>query len=319
MNTDTQVITEVNTIVTHLRPHIDEIVAIVLLRNYGEEKFPGIKKAKIAFWNAGTTNTENKSWKQHHREGKILIGVGGSCFDEHPSAATERKEGHCAATLVAEYLGISKLPELEQLLRYTLVNDTKGGNNPFDLAALINLMNKRWFDTDPQGALNWGMQAIETLLEKQVKFFRKTAKEFEKYANVIECTHKGRSIIVVAIQSNDEDMGAYARSDYGANAAIVIQQNSKKQVSITSQKRAKINFDKAIITLRRKEAYLKKIDFSKLDLSVDGTMPEITEWYYDKVAARILNGSLSAPNVTPTQIPFDELIGMVIKALSTAE
>ena len=252
MNTNTQVLSAVNTIVTHRRPHIDEIVAIVLLRAYGEKKFPGIKNATLAFWDAGSANTDNKSWKQHHREGRVLIGVGGSCFDEHPSATNDRKDGHCAATLVAQYLGISDLPELEQLLRYTLNNDTKGGNNPFDLAALTNLMNKTWFDTNPQGAVNWAIQAVEMLLQKQVKFFRQTAKEFNEYAEVIKCDHKGKNITVVAIQSNDEDMGAYARSDYGASAAIVIQQNQKGQVSITSQKRAKIDFSKAIVVIRRK-------------------------------------------------------------------
>ncbi len=317
MNTNTQVLSAVNTIVTHRRPHIDEIVAIVLLRAYGEKKFPGIKNATLAFWDAGSANTDNKSWKQHHREGRVLIGVGGSCFDEHPSATNDRKDGHCAATLVAQYLGISDLPELEQLLRYTLNNDTKGGNNPFDLAALTNLMNKTWFDTNPQGAVNWAIQAVEMLLQKQVKFFRQTAKEFNEYAEVIKCDHKGKNITVVAIQSNDEDMGAYARSDYGASAAIVIQQNQKGQVSITSQKRAKIDFSKAIVVIRRKEAYLKKIDFSKMNLTIEGTIPEISEWYYDEPAARILNGSLTAPNVAATQIPFGELIGMIIKALST--
>lgn len=309
MNTQTQIC--VHTIVTHKRPHVDEIVAIVLLKQYGRKKFPGIESAKIEFWDAGIKTPDGKDWKQYHKEGVLLVGVGASCFDEHPAALGDRKEEHCAATLVAKYLKIQEKPELEQLLRYTLTNDTKGGNNPFDLAALITLGNKRWFDTNPQDILEWCMQPIQWWIEKQIKFFVETKKEFDEYANVFECIYQGRNITVVAIQSSDPEIGAYARSDYGANAQVVIQQNSKKQVTISTQKRAKICLDDVIEALRQKEAYWKRIDSKNLKLRVNGTIPEIEEWYYDKPAARILNGSLSAPNVKPTKIAFDEIVKIV--------
>lgn len=305
----------INTIVTHKRPHVDEIVAIVLLQQYGRTMFPGIEKAKIEFWDAGNKTPDGKNWKQHHQEGRLLIGVGSSCFDEHPSTDKDRADEHCAATLVAKYLGISDKPELEQLLRYTLTNDTKGGNSPFDLAALITLGNKTWFDTDPQGILEWSMQPITWWLQKQIKFFTKTKAEFEKWANVFSCLHKGREVIVVAIQSDDIEIGAYARSGYGAQANIVIQQNSKGQVSISSQKRANICFDDVIVEIRKKEAKLKHVQYSGLNLGADGTLPEIPEWYYDKPSARLLNGALSAPNVPATKIDFEDLVSIVKRGL----
>ena len=36
-------------ILTHERPHLDEIVAIWFLRKFGEQRFPGISKAAITF------------------------------------------------------------------------------------------------------------------------------------------------------------------------------------------------------------------------------------------------------------------------------
>ena len=306
----------VHMIVTHIRPHVDEIVAIVLLQHYGKKHFPGIVDARIEFWDAGSRTQDGKDWKQHLKEGHLLVGLGGSCFDEHPSVNTERKEEHCAATLVAKYLGIEDRPELEQLLRYTLVNDTKGGNNIFDLAALITLGNKRWFDSNPQEILEWAMQPVVWYLEKQIKFFTKTREEFEKFSNIINCIYKGREITIVAIQSDDPDVGAYSRSQYGVNAAIVIQQNYKGQVMISSQKRAKICFNEVIIELRKKEARFKNISYSGLKLDDDGTIPEIPEWYYDKPAARILNGALSAPNVPVTKIPLEEIVKLVQRELN---
>ena len=315
MNKKTLVITGVHTIVTHQMPHVDEVAGIVLLRQYGEEKFPGIKKAKFVFWDAGSRPHDKKNWMDHAKEGRLLVGIGGGCFDEHPNENTDRAKSHCAATLIAEYLGIDKKPEVQQLLKYTLNNDTNGGTNPFDLGALINLGNKTWWDTDPQAIFSWAMQPIEWHLLKQRKFFIETKKEFDTYANIIPIVYKGRTIKIVAIESNDTEIGAYARSEHGTSAAIVIQKNEKGQIAITSQKRAAINFDEVIVHLRKKEAQIKRLPFQGLDLSVDGTLPEIDNWYYDKPAGRILNGSLSAPNVTATRIYFNCIIDIVCETL----
>lgn len=42
-------------IVTHFRPHADELIALIFLRNFkeGEEKFPGVKDAQIEFLASG--------------------------------------------------------------------------------------------------------------------------------------------------------------------------------------------------------------------------------------------------------------------------
>lgn len=307
---------EIKAIVTHKRPHVDEIVAIVLLQSYGKKMFPGIEKAPIKFWDAGIGSLGTKTWKEYHKEGYILVGIGGGCFDEHPSSTKERSEDHCAATLVAKYLKIDHWPALEQILRYTKTNDTKGGNNPFDLAALITLGNKIWFDTDPQGILEWAMQPIKWWLKKQADFFTTTKKEFDTHARVFSCFYKGRKITIVSIKSDNPEIGAYARSKYGVEAQVVIQKNSKGQVSITSQKRASICFDRVVVALRKKEMQLKKIFYPKIDFASDGTIPQIPEWYYDKNAARIFNGSLSATEVPPTKIYFGDIVKMVQHGLS---
>ncbi len=85
---------------------------------------------------------------------------------------------------------------------------------------------------------------------------------------------------------------------------------------ISSQKRAKICFNEVIIELRKKEARFKNISYSGLKLDDDGTIPEIPEWYYDKPAARILNGALSAPNVPVTKIPLEEIVKLVQRELN---
>ncbi|MEI6022550.1 MAG: hypothetical protein WCQ32_01775 [bacterium] len=304
---------------THHRPHVDEIVAIRLLQKYGRKTFPGIEKANFAFWDAGARSKDPKSWADYLQQGLLLVGIGGGCFDEHPSATIDRAKGHCAATLVAEYLGISNNPELHQLLKYTLANDTKGSVNPLDLGAMIHLANKHWWEKDMQGTLTWALQLIDLYLLDQEKFFSETKKEYDKWAKIIPVVYKGRDINIVAIQSDDQNVGAYARSSNGCNAAVVIQQNIKKQVIIVSQKRANINFDSVAVKLRKEEARIKKIDVSRMNLAVDGTIPQLEEWYYDKPANRLLNGSLSAPHVSATKLEFDYIINLVYEKLSQKE
>lgn len=308
----------VATIVTHAMPHVDEVLAIVLLQFYREEYFPGISKATIEFWDAGRKTPDGKHWKEWLKKGYLPVGVAGSMFDEHPTDGQPRKEGHCAASLVARYLEIEENPEIEQLLRYVVNNDTNGGTNPFDLAALITLANKTYFSTDAKATFEWATQPIIWYLKKQQKFFKETRDEFDKYANIFETYHKGRSFTAVAIESDNTDIAAYARSKYGASAALVIQRNSKGQVSITTQKQARMQLDEVIRLIRIEELKLDSIGtrFNNTQLTIEGNMVQGDKWYYDKPAMRIFNGSLSAPNVPSTKIQFKHLVELVKKGLN---
>jgi uncharacterized UPF0160 family protein len=67
-------------IVTHERPHLDEIVAMWLLLRF---KFP---EAEIAF-------AENGNIKIGFSADTIAVGLGGGQFDEHPTGTEGRKEG----------------------------------------------------------------------------------------------------------------------------------------------------------------------------------------------------------------------------------
>jgi len=304
---------KIHTIVTHPRPHLDEVVGIVLLRTYGREIYPGIENAEIKFCDAGMT-PEGKSWKQLEKEGVVLIGIGGGRFDEHPTQNKERVEMECAASLVAKYLGINEEPWLAKLMKYTCNNDTKGGVNPFDLAAMMNLMMKRWFDHSPTGSLEWAMNAVEVYLEDQIKFFTETKEAFDNNSEVFNSTYKGKAIIIAAVTGDNDQLGAYARSTVGANADIVIQKNNKGNVIITTKKSSAIYLDDVIRAIRLKEMRIKNIVCKNLwdpALKGEAKVPGAEEWHFHKAASMILNGSKSAPNVPPTKISFKTIVLIV--------
>lgn len=309
---------KIHTIVTHFRPHLDEVVGIVLLLWYGEKKYPGIGNAKITFCDAGTT-PDGKSWQQLEKEGVVLIGTGGSRFDEHPTLHKDRKEGECAASLVATYLGISEEPWLAKLMRYTCINDTKGGSNPFELAGMINLMNKRWFDQNPSATLEWSMNAVQVYLEEQIKFFTETSKEFEMYSEVINSTCKGKDIVIVKVTGDNDQLGAYARSAAGASADIVIQKNSNGNVVISTKKTSFINLDDVARAIRLKEMRIKNITCKNPGdpaLKGEAKVPGAEEWHYHKAANMLLNGGKSAPGVPPTKIALGTLVAIVKEELA---
>jgi hypothetical protein len=82
-----------HTIVTHVRPHLDEILAILFLRRFGESRFPGVSTAKLVLWDAGPLTPDRRPASDYANEGYVLIGVGGSRFDEHATLDTDTPSG----------------------------------------------------------------------------------------------------------------------------------------------------------------------------------------------------------------------------------
>jgi len=97
---------KITTIVLPTRPQPDTIVAIFLLKKFGQEQFPGISGATITV-NPSATKTE----------GHLLIDVAGGELDHH---GTDK----CATELVADKLQISDNPELRNLIAYARRDDT---------------------------------------------------------------------------------------------------------------------------------------------------------------------------------------------------
>lgn len=78
------------TLVTHHRPHLDDICAIWLLKRF----FPDAHDADIAFTSSGSEGEKDGDDPE-----RVLIGVGRGRFDEHKGDM-----GQCAASLVLSFL-----------------------------------------------------------------------------------------------------------------------------------------------------------------------------------------------------------------------
>jgi len=148
----------VQQIVVHKDPHLDELMAIFLLRRFGEAYFPGVKTAKVRFTDHLTVLPDS----EFDRDGILPIGCGGGRFDEH-RGELERLPNECSTTLVAKYLpDVYKNPSLRPLIDEVLRCDTDDGVKNTELAEIIKLDNRQ-SDKSPDIVVIWGLKAIEAI------------------------------------------------------------------------------------------------------------------------------------------------------------
>lgn len=168
----------IKSVFTHTFPHVDELIAILLLQNYGENFFPGIKKARISF-------TKERDIKGDFllRQQILCLGIGGGVFDEHGRGGNKKSE--TAASLVAKYLEIDNRPAIKKLLNYALNVDKKGSGDPFDIANMV----KDFYQIEPtesrEEVFQWAMKALQAALN-----FNPAGEKIQDFNRFLECVEK---------------------------------------------------------------------------------------------------------------------------------
>jgi len=306
---------EIRGIITHTRPHLDEITAIWLLRKFGGEKYPGVSTTEIIFWTEGGTTPDGRSAAEWEADGYLLVGTGGGKFDEHPNhngSSGKSAKGKCAATLVAEDLGIEDDPALKIILESVEKEDLKGGSRSLDLPALVKLLHGQFLD-QPEKVIQWAIMGLEAKYYEQVQFFQETKKEFDEKAKVIEIKSNGRTLKVAVIESGNEVMSKFARSSFGCEAAVVIQKHPSGNVQIFTNRKYGLKITDVAQMLRLEEQRLKGklITTDWQALAAEGKVEGAEEWYFHTEGQMLLNGSLAAPGVTPTRISLERIVEIV--------
>jgi hypothetical protein len=311
----------IHTIVTHSKPHLDEIVAIWLLIIFGEKMFPGVNTAKIVFWDTGGETPDGRSPEEWEKDGYLLIGIGGGILDEHPSLQNSgRKEDECAATLVAKVLGIAKEPALQKILRYTLKTDLKGSGQKFDLQHLVKLGYRGADPDDSKKVMRWTFTALNWMYDEQNRFFA-AVKEYQEKAQTVEVIGPQRKRLpIVAIQSDNPEINKVARNrDYGCRAALVIQQRSSGHVLIFGNKQygrwLNLNDLMAMIRVEEQRAADKMVTTDWNELRQEGRVAGAECWWYHKIALWIMNGSESARDVLETKLSLEKILKLAKTAL----
>lgn len=301
-----------NRILTHERPHLDEIVAIWLLRRFGEQRFPGIGTAAVEFTSIRRLAEAGRKPEDYEAEGTLLLGIGGGRFDEHPTLDADRKAGDCATTLVARDLGISDDPSLAKILRFVRAADVDGNASPFDISYVVKLLHAR-HPEEPSRVIEWALVAIEAKYQEQLRFFTVVKPEFDAKAKVEEIAVGKKRLRVVTIDSDEDGIHKYARSEFGARAAIVIQRRSSGNVAVFGNKQAGVDLREAAKLIRLAEREAKGLEPAPADdkLLAEGYAPGAEEWFYHRQGQMLLNGSLTQADVPPTRLSLDRIAELV--------
>lgn len=303
---------KIDAIVTHEKPHMDEIAAIWILKKFGENKFPGVSKAPIEFWSNGGNTPDGRSADEYERNGILLIGIGRGRFDEHPVNG-ESKQDECATTLVAKAVGVDDNPALEKILKFVVNNDLRAAAHPFDIAYLVRFLHQQ-YPKNPQKVIEWAVEGLEAKFQEQFQFWNKTKEEFEQVAEIEKIQGpRGKIVTIVTVTSDDEQISKFARSPHGANAAVVIQRQSSGNTQIYTNRKANLSIQDAvqIIRIAEREANGKAIATNWETLSQEGKIEGAEEWYYHKTGQMLLNGSLTAKGVPPTRLSLERIKSLV--------
>ncbi len=145
-------------IATHVGAHFDEIAGAWMLRKFGSTLYPGIEQARLVLLKL--VDMEESARKRFERAGTVFVGIGGGAYDEHPANGQPRKEGECAATLVAKSLGREAMPELHDMLEFARKSDLKSVGSRLDIAWLIKLMHQQ-LPEGQEATIAWVFQALD--------------------------------------------------------------------------------------------------------------------------------------------------------------
>jgi hypothetical protein len=134
---------QITQILVHTSSHADELLSLILLRHFGEEMFPGVTTATVTEFSGGILKEGDLP------ENIIGLGTGKGMFDEHG-----KKDGNiCAATLVADKLGISGNPGLMKILAQTLQEDRNGSNVKNEIPSIVKILHMAKFSLED--VLGW--------------------------------------------------------------------------------------------------------------------------------------------------------------------
>lgn len=258
------------TLVTHINPHLDDILAIWLFKKFQ----PEFKEAQVEFISASRDKSAEET------ANRIFVGTGGGQFDEH-------KEGlnTCAGSLVFEYLEQQGfIPQdltkkaLEKLVNWNLLIDTgKAPDSQFDEFSVQAFIRTK--DSSEKNSLK-SVELGREILNRMLGVMKRKEQSILDWEKRVEFTSKfGKSVAVVSETVDRE----FCREQVGD---FFLMSDPKYQ---------SVQF------------FAPNVDIAEIYDKVKQQDPEAA-WFLHQSHHMVICGSSSAPDSKPTKLTFEELI-----------
>ncbi|MFH1598571.1 MAG: hypothetical protein ABIB97_05950 [Patescibacteria group bacterium] len=304
----------------HDDPHLDEAAVVWLFTD-----FP-MKPADLTDLMAA------------YDDGAITIGFGGGPLDEHPQSGEARRNGVCAATLAADFIGDPVIDDqaamdvVDFVCRRDTNVRTRDGSY-YDLSSMMKEMNRRGLP--PEQVVAWGIEGLRAAYNGR-KAYWATAAEIKEKGTITTIPapvgEADRQILVIV--SDNPHVKDFAFNEL--NVAVVVQQQATGQlqgnVQIFTNHECQVDMDDVTTVLRYQEQMFH-LDFQGRPpvtdwkvLRNDGMFPDpenpdhdelrgMPPWYYFRRGRMVLNGSETHPDLPATQIPLERIADTVAKCL----
>lgn len=313
----------VHTIVLYPKLQIDTLLALFLLRKFGEKKIPGVSNAKLEFWNRVP---EDKTAKSLEKQGYLLIDFEGAFFDHHEKTKAGRLE-FCVSEIVASCLDVKDDPALKKLLAFARRDDLQGRgiiskdalDRAFGLSGIVMNFN-RFYSGNLDIATYIVLEIFEAhyfeeykrqvLMPKEWKDLKRNGKTRE-----FSVKHKDKNIRIVQFTSENRSLPGFLRAYIHAD--MVIARLNSGHVNIITGQFKKIDLRKTIAYLRYNEVKKKdnKCNILIKALQKPGLIRNIPEWVYDTAANTIQNGGIEPGGVPATGLSDNEIKNAVERGL----
>lgn len=299
------------------RPQIDTIIALVILRKFGESVVPGVSSADIYF---NKQSASNISIANAEQEGILLLDMGGGRFDHH-----EHGTQKTLTEVVVEQLGIEKKLSIKKLVTFARRDDVDGQgtvskdgiDRAFGLSGLLVALNRKYVET-PEKPFQIIAPLLEIHLEEQIKRTEELpalAKKMEQEHTLefFSAKHRGKNIKGVYFECDEPGMASYFRSQMGGNYDVIIQKKTSGHINILTHTNRRPDLRAVAVVIRRSEMIVqgKEEDILDEELSVVGRIDVVPEWFLDLGTNSFQNGGVNPQDIEPTKIPKEKIISLV--------
>jgi len=263
----------------------------------------------------GTFDVRNrKTWQQYADEGIILIGVGGSPYDEHPSPdfGDRKAKGESSMSLVAKDLGISNDPRYREVIKIVTRGDLEG-TKVDQIAARVKSIHRQ-NRGDPMKAINWGLDGLHSIVMDQHELIAARLVARNAQSTKIVCWDKKHKI---GMAISDNYMLGMASRELGYS--VFVQQNTLGQTNVFSRHKDGPDMSEVAAALRTEESFARNFSISTdVNVHQPGQIEQVPIWCYQMPGESMLNGSERASDVEPTFIPLERIFELVVKYIRFA-
>jgi len=296
---------EIKKVVTHKKPHIDELAAYVVLQLVGKQVYPGIKSASLE--TLERREITSKTPKQWLDEGVLVIGAGGCGFEFDEHKKDKPAKASCLG-LVLQKFGLEDDVLFYYLLKHITANDSGHDQHPFSLG---NVLKEMYYDFPEEEVIKFGLMAIRSKIKGQAEFLS-ALKEAEK-AGVKVLSQGTYSLKIVWIKSDNRHIvkALYCQSGLAANVGIVERSDGFKIVFVSRVFDSKEG-SKILLELIAKDVRIAELEARGLSGDFDDSVlmsdkgPDILPMWHKLGGNLLLN-----TDYEPSKLTLEELKNII--------